>query len=211
MSQEATLDERYYANKLGRILLLAVEETVGRSGLNAILNLAGLWGLVDHYPPDNSDRRFSFGQVAAVQQALGTLYGPRGGRSISHRAGRAAFRQGVAEIGPRSLIANPGFRLLPLKMRTKLSFDALGYTFSRFSDQRVRLEEDDDCFSWLVEICALCWGRQSAEPCCHLGVGLVSAALSWASDGRNYPVEEEECAACGAPNCLIVAKKRPLA
>jgi hypothetical protein len=210
VSQEATLDERYYANKMGRILLLAVEETAGRSGVNAILNLAGLSQLIDNYPPNNSDRRFNFRQVAAVQQALDSMYGPRGGRSLSHRAGRAAFRHGLVEIGPRSILANPAYRLLPLKMRIKLSFDALAHAFSQFSDQSVRLEEDDDCFSWLLESCALCWGRQSAEPCCHLAVGLVSGALSWASGGKHYPAEEEECAACGAPHCLIVVRKQPL-
>jgi hypothetical protein len=210
VSQEATLDERYYANKMGRILLLAVEETVGRGGVNAILNLAGLPQLIDNYPPNSSARQFSFNQVAAVQQALDSMYGPRGGRSLSHRAGRAAFRHGLAEIGSGSVAANLAFRLLPLKTRIKLSFDALANTFDRFSDQRVRLEEDDDCYLWLLESCALCWGRQNPEPCCHLAVGLVSGALSWASGGKHYPAEERECAACGAPNCLIVVNKQPL-
>ncbi len=210
MSHEATSDERYYANKMGRVLLLAVEDAVGRSGVNAILNLAGLSQLIDNLPPNSSDRGFSFGQVAAVQQALDSMYGPRGGRTLSHRAGRAAFRHGLAEMGSRSLLANPAFRLLPLRMRIKRSFDALADTFDQFSDQRVRLEEDDDCYFWLVEQCALCWGRQSPEPCCHLAVGLVSGALSWASGGKHYPAEETECVACGAPNCLIVVKKQPL-
>ncbi len=210
MSQEATSDERYYANKMGRILFLAMEETVGRSGVNAILNLAGLSHLIGNYPPNSSDRQFGFSQVAAVQQALDSMYGPRGGHTLSLRAGRAAFRYGLEELGSGSGAAKFALRFLPLKTRIKLSFDALANSFGRFSDQRVRLEEDDDCFFWLMEDCALCWGRQSPEPCCHLAVGLVSGALFWASGGRHYPAEETECAACGASNCLIVVKKQPL-
>jgi hypothetical protein len=32
----------YFSNKMGRIVLLSLEETVGQNGLNAILNLARL-------------------------------------------------------------------------------------------------------------------------------------------------------------------------
>ncbi len=46
MSQPAPPQRiHYYPNKMGRIVLLSLEETLGRNGLNAVLNLAGLPGL----------------------------------------------------------------------------------------------------------------------------------------------------------------------
>ena len=38
----------YYANKFTRITLQAYEEVMGKNGLNAILNLAGLSNLIDN-------------------------------------------------------------------------------------------------------------------------------------------------------------------
>ena len=46
----------YYPNKIGRIILLATEEVMGRNGVNAVLNLARLRHLVNSYPPNNFDR-----------------------------------------------------------------------------------------------------------------------------------------------------------
>jgi len=48
--------EYYYANKIVLIALKALEEVMGRKGLNAILNLADLPRLIDNFPPDNLER-----------------------------------------------------------------------------------------------------------------------------------------------------------
>ena len=61
----------YYPNKIARLALTALEEVMGKNGLNAILNLAGLTYLIDHYPPDNLDRKFDF---AGADRNLGLLY-----------------------------------------------------------------------------------------------------------------------------------------
>jgi hypothetical protein len=50
----------YYPNKMGRIVLTAMENIMGRHGVNAILNLAQLHNLVDNYPPNNLDLGFTF-------------------------------------------------------------------------------------------------------------------------------------------------------
>ena len=88
--------EYNYANKIARISLQALEEVMGKNGLNAILNLARLKTLVNSYPPNNFDRQFSFEEVGAIQQALEDMYGPRGARGLALRAGRATCRKGGA-------------------------------------------------------------------------------------------------------------------
>ena len=83
MATTLTVEEQtiyYYPNKMGRIVLLAMEEVMGRNGVNAVLNLAKLKHLVNNYPPNNFDRQFTFEEVGAIQQALDEMYGPRGGR-----------------------------------------------------------------------------------------------------------------------------------
>ena len=79
----------YYPNKIARIYLLAMEEVMGKNGLNAVLHMAGLSHLIDNYPPDNLEREFEFADYSALNAALEEMYGPRGGRGLGLRAGRA--------------------------------------------------------------------------------------------------------------------------
>ena len=87
----------FYPNKMGRIILLAMEEVMGRNGVNAILNLAQLKSLVNNYPPNDFDRQFAFEEVGAIQQAVDDMYGPRGARGLALRAGRACFKYSIKE------------------------------------------------------------------------------------------------------------------
>jgi hypothetical protein len=125
----------YYPNKMGRIILLAMEEVMGRNGVNAVLNLAKLRHLVNNYPPNNFDRQFPFEELGAIQQALDEMYGPRGGRGLSLRAGHMCFKFGLKEFGPVLGIADLAFRLLPLGMKLKVGFEVLAETFNKFTDQ----------------------------------------------------------------------------
>ena len=87
-------EEPQYAfpNKMGQIMLLAMEEVMGRNGVNAVLNLARLQNRIGNYPPNNFDKEFTFSEVGQLLQALDEMYGPRGGRGLARRAGRACFR-----------------------------------------------------------------------------------------------------------------------
>ena len=58
--------EYYYPNKMVRIILLAMEEVMGRNGVNAVLNLAQLKHLVNNFPPNNFDRQITFAELGAL-------------------------------------------------------------------------------------------------------------------------------------------------
>ena len=78
----------FYPNRFGLITLQALEEVMGKNGLNAILNLAQLSSLIDNYPPPNLEKAFDFSDYSMVNLALEEMYGPRGGRGPSrYRAG----------------------------------------------------------------------------------------------------------------------------
>ncbi len=83
----------YYPNKFGLIIIKSLEEVMGRNGLNAILNLAGLNNYIENYPPDNLDKGFDFAELSAVGVALEEMYGPRWGpRSCFARRTRNFLR-----------------------------------------------------------------------------------------------------------------------
>jgi predicted hydrocarbon binding protein len=193
-----------------RIVLLAMEEVMGRNGVNAVLNLSHLRHLANNYPPNNFDRQISFDNIGQLMRALDEMYGPRSGRGLALRAGRACFKYGIKEFGPVLGIADLAFRLLPLPMKMKVGADVFADTFNKYSDQQVKLTEEEDRVIWQNLRCPMCWGRKSDTPCCHLAVGILQEALYWVSGGKNFDVTQTTCVASGDEVCTFVIDKRPL-
>lgn len=200
----------FFPNKMGRIVLLALEEVMGHNGVNAILNLARLQHRIDNYPPNNFDKEFSFDELGRLFQALDEMYGPRGGRGLARRAGRACFKFGIKDFGPMLGLADVAFRILPLNMKLKVGYEVLAETFNKFTDHVVRLDEDEQYFQWVIERCGVCWERSCASPCCHLAVGILEEGLYWISGGKHFYVEEVSCVAVGDATCTILIGKQPL-
>jgi len=200
----------FFPNKMGRIVLSALEEVMGRNGVNAILNLARLQYHIGNYPPNDFAKGFAFDELGQLLQALDEMYGPRGGRGLARRAGHACFRLGVKDFGSMLGIADLTFRILPLGMKLRVGFEVLAQTFNKFTDHVVRLGEDDQYFHWIMERCGVCWGRKSDSPCCHLALGILEEGLYWVGGGKTFYVEEVSCVAAGDHACTILISKRPL-
>ena len=202
--------EYYYPNKMGRIVLTAMEEIMGRHGVNAILNLAKLNHLVNNYPPNNLRLGFTFAEFSRIQQTLDEMYGVRGGRGLALRAGRETWKYALKEFMPILGITDLVFRTLPLGIKIKIGLDVFAETLNKFTDQQIRLGEDERGFLWIIERCPVCWRRTSETPTCHLAVGLLEQSLDWVSRGRRFRVEEVSCVAAGDDTCTIVISKKPL-
>jgi hypothetical protein len=200
----------FLPNKMGRIALLALEEVMGRNGVNAVLNLARLQNRIGNYPPNNFVKDFGFDELGQLLQALDEMYGPRGGRGLARRVGQACFKLGIIDFGPMLGIADLTFRLLPLGTRLKVGFEVLAQTMNKYTDNIVRLGESEEHFHWVMDRCGVCWGRVSKSPCCHLAIGVLEEGLYWLSGGRSFYVEEVSCIAAGDRDCSFLIGKRPL-
>ncbi|MDY6874901.1 MAG: 4-vinyl reductase [Chloroflexota bacterium] len=200
----------FFPNKMGRIILLAMEETMGHNGVNAILNLARLQHRIGNYPTNDFDQEFPFDEVGRLLQALDEMYGPRSGRGLARRIGRACLKIGIKDFGPVLGVADIAFRVLPLGMKLRIGFEVLAEMFNRFTDHLVRLGEDEQYYHWIIERCGVCWGRKCDAPCCHLAVGILEEGLYWISGGKNFYVEEVSCIATGDSTCTILIGRHPL-
>jgi predicted hydrocarbon binding protein len=203
-AQIATL---YYPNRFARDLFTAMEEVMGKHGLDATLSMAGLQAYVDQPPPDDLAREFEFTSVGRINRALDDMYGLRGGRGMALRAGRAWFAQGMKSFGALRGVADPAFRRLPLEDRCRLALNALAGIFTRFSDQQSQVEELDGTFRFVVAASPFAWDFESERPVCHPLVGLLQENLRWASNGREYIVRETHCRATGDDSCTFVVNK----
>lgn len=200
----------FYPNRMGRIILLSMEEVMGRNGVHAILKLASLSSLLDNYPADTSELAFSFSTVSTLTEMLEQVYGPHGGRGLAMRIGRACFNNGIRQYGTQMGITEMAFRLLPLPAKVSAGARAFAELFNAFTDQKVRVVEEGDKLLWHIERCPLCWERHAQEPVCHLAVGLLQEALYWLSGGKVFNVEEKTCIAAGDEVCTIEIDQSPI-
>ena len=202
----------YYPNKFGLITLKSLEEVMGKNGLNAILNLAGLNHYIDSYPPDNLDKGFDFSELSALGTALEDMYGPRGGRGLALRAGRATFSDALKNFGALAGVADLAFVVLPLHAKLRIGVPAMAKIFSQLSDQLSTVEEKDNEYIYTIHKCPCCWGRHNADkPVCFISTGLLQEGLKWVSGGNEFRVNESKCVALGDDVCEFVIQKEPIA
>ncbi len=200
----------HYPNKIARIYLMAMEEVMGRNALNAMLNMAGLSHLIDHYPPDNLHREFDFADYSALSGALEEMYGARGGRGLALRAGRASFAQGLRHFGALAGAGDLAFKVLPMTTKLKIGIPAMAKIFSQVSDQKSWVEETPTEYIYYMAPCPVCWGRRSEKPMCHAGAGLLQEGLRWVSGGHEFRVQEAKCVGCGDAACVLHVQKEPI-
>lgn len=201
----------YYPNKFGLITIKSLEEVMGKNGLNAILNLAGLNNYVENYPPDNLEKGFDFSELSAIGTGLEEMYGPRGGRGLALRAGRATFADALKNFGALAGVADLAFVVLPLHAKLRIGLPSMAKIFSQLSDQHSTVEEKDNEFIYTIHKCPCCWGRHDADkPVCFIATGLLQEGLKWISGGNEFRVNESKCVAVGDDVCEFVIQKEPI-
>jgi len=200
----------YYPNKIARIAILALQEVMGKNGLNAILNLAGLSNLIDHLPPENLDRQFDFADFSAINAALEEMYGPRGGRGLALRAGRATFQEGLRNFGALAGAGDLAFKVLPLQAKLRIGLPAMAKIFTQTSDQLSTVEEAEDHFTYVIHRCPVCYGRHTDKPACFMATGLIQAGLKWVSGGMEFRVIQTTAKSVGDPSCDFIVYRDPI-
>lgn len=200
----------YYPQKMGRIIFLGLEEVIGKSGVDSILQLASLDALIQERPSARADKTFPFETVSLLQRTLEQKFGPRGGHGLALRAGRSTFKYGIKEYGSMLGLTEMAFRLLPLSTKLHSGAKTFSDLFNKHTDQKVRVEETKNEIFWHIECCPLCWQREAKEPVCYLAVGVLQEALYWLSGGKIFNVEEVDCIAKGDSSCMISINKEPI-
>ncbi len=200
----------YYPNKFARITIKAMEDVMGKNGLNAILNLASLPNLIDNYPPDNLEREFDFADYSALHAALEEMYGPRGGRGLALRAGRAVFADALKNFGALVGVGDMAFKVLPLPVKIKVGLPSVAKIFTQLSDQNTTVEEQENEYIYVIHKCPVCWGRQTDKPACYTATGLLQECFKWVSGGHEFRVNQDKGHSAGHDTCSFVIQKEPI-
>ncbi len=196
------VEDAVIVNALVRQALVAAGEVMGENGLSAVLRLAGLERFIDNLPPDDMEPGVKTSEYARLNEAIEDFYG-RGGRGILRRVGRASFQYGVREQAALLGIAGAALKVLPQKQRIKFILNAMVNALKKTNPQVDAWSgELDGRLVYVERTCAICYGRKSDRPICHLYVGSISEAVKWAT-GKDYLVRETHCMATGDDFCCF--------
>jgi len=195
-----TSNEAVIVNTLVRQALVAAGEVMGENGLNAVLRSSGLERFAGNLPPDNLEPGIKAVEYARLNETIEAFYG-RGGRGMLRRIGRASFQYGVREQGALLGLAGAALKLMPQKGRIKFILNALVNALKKTNAQvDAWVEDEDGRLAYVESTCAICKGRQSDGPICHLYIGSIGEAVRWATD-QEYEIIETHCIARGDPYC----------
>ncbi len=198
-------------SRLGQIMLEGVEEIIGRLETRAVLNSRQLTQFYeevkDRIGTGNETPAY---EVGAIQASLEEMYGKRGGRGITLRAGRASFKYVLRSYGKLLGLTGLNYRLLPAPVRLKTGLQALTGLFSELEDGGIEVGQTETAWLWKSSQCPYCWQRASIEPMCTFPVGMLQEFLAWNSGGKVFHVEEVECRAKGKPACVYQIDAQPI-
>jgi predicted hydrocarbon binding protein len=195
-----TREDAVIINSLVRQALTSMQEVMGEHGLNAVLKACGLDKFVGNFPPNNLEPSIRAAQYAQLNQAIEDFYG-RGGKGMLRRIGKASFQYGVREQAALLGVAGVALKVMPQKERIKFILNGMANALKKSNPEvDARLDDSDGKLAYIESTCAICNGRHSETPVCHLYIGSVSEAVQWAT-GREYEVTETHCLAKGDAYC----------
>lgn len=190
-------------NAIVRQALVSAEEVMGANGLQAVLHASGLDRYAGNLPANDMQPAIKTSDYARLNVAIEEFYG-RGGRGILRRIGRASFQYGVREQAALLGVAGVAIKLLPRKQRILFILNGMADALKK-SNKEVDawVEDKDNTVAYYERTCAICWGRQSEQPVCHLYVGSIGEAVMWAT-GVEHEITETHCLAKGDEYCRFV-------
>ena len=187
-----------------------MKEVIGQTGIQAVLNLAQREHVLSAHFNVEDPRGVLFKDLSALQKILEATYGPRGGRGVALRAGRATFGHLLRQSGEQIGLADMDYRLQPTPQRIQTGLQKLAALTAASCAQSVEVVETTSTWLWRMSFCPECYHRRVDEPVCHFVVGLLQEFMAWANGGRFHHVEEIECRATGGTACVFSIDRQPL-
>lgn len=188
-----------FSPRLLRAFVQTVSAELGADNLSAVLDKAGLSLLLsDPAAVARFDASAAADAYAGLQQALRTYYG-RGARGTLLRVGSQFWKPLLDEASLTLKPQIPIARGLATAARPKPALDLLARLLSAKPGDITVHTLDLDLL--LVDHASpTTTDQQDNEPICWVTLGLMRAALLWAT-GREYDITETSCRAIGAQTC----------
>lgn len=189
---------RALPNARMRLLLLAIQDVVGRGGLMTVLRQARLQRFSDRTPLYDQHLQINAVEYSAAIRAIENYYG-RGARGTLIRVGQAFHRQMRAHHRLSARVRRLSGLVLPMRQRQRWALTWLAETLAAPAG---RVEVTPNGAGWLLldYECDGGFGRRSEAPSCWVTLGAIQEALVVAT-GRDHDITEVSCKMTGDPVC----------
>ncbi|MBN2225088.1 MAG: 4-vinyl reductase [Deltaproteobacteria bacterium] len=198
------MEDRLIENKAFRVILMGVEEIVGKNALKSLLNYSGLTQYIDNIPPNNDKKESTcISETAKLDEAIEEIFGEKGARAILFQVGRMQAKYGLDEnpdIARQALESMTGMSE-PERARIILNYTA--DTISKQFDTESWIEEEEGSFLYKDKAGTHCFGRKADFPVCHTTAGFLGGLVTWAVGSNGWKVQETTCMAMGEPYCAF--------
>jgi predicted hydrocarbon binding protein len=195
-------EEKELVNRAFRVILLGVEDVVGKNGMAAVLRAAKLPQYIDNYPPsDTENGGHAVHYLSNINHALYDIYGARGARAILNRIGRGRARKAIEENATFANATRAATMLLPRRMRIKLSLEKVSKEYSHQMGTSIKISEDAESIYWEDPLCSSCLDWKSETPVCYTNAGFIFGILSWGLGDDDLQIQEVTCRAKGDAVC----------
>lgn len=187
-------------NGLVRQALVSAEEVMGANGLHTVLRSCGLERYINKLPPNDMTPAINTSDYAKLNAAIEDFYG-RAGKGMLRRIGKASFQYGLREQAALLGLAGAAIKFLPEKQRIKFILNGMVNALKKSNAEvDAWVEENGEPLAYVERSCAICWGRSSETPLCHLYLGSIGEAVLWAT-GAEHVITETHCLARGDEYC----------
>jgi hypothetical protein len=189
-------------NKGFLVILMGVEDVVGRNGMASLLRQAQLSQYINNYPSSTNEYGgHQLRYMSQINRALFDVYGARGARAILQRVGRSRWQNALEENGALASATKVALRFLPKRRQVLFALDVTAKTYGEQLNTTIRVGEEADGFFWEDLSCGNCIDWHSDIPVCYTTGGFVHGLVAWATGDENAKVAETQCRAVGDEVC----------
>jgi predicted hydrocarbon binding protein len=181
--------EKTVSNVVIRVTLDATEDVMGKNGMKALMNYAGMSHLIDDMPDYSPEKGFTDDELKAIDQSFLKILGISGTMALYRIIGKTTGRY------PIDLGIFDAFKDLPPDEKLLKVVEQIPVFTGRGT---VFLEGDTIVYD--NPLCAFCEGQESKKAICSFVSGLIDEFIAWSRVEGKRAVETR-CKAMGFNSC----------
>jgi predicted hydrocarbon binding protein len=197
------MEDRLVSNMTFRVMLLGINEIVGRNGLDVVLNFTGLTKYRNAFPPNNDlveDCRIS--EATGLDKGVEEIFGGNGAAAILVQVGKKQALWGLEENREVSGQLKESMEGKDDVERIKMILNITAAIISAQMNTEVWIEEDDGAVYYCDRGGTHCFNRTGSQPVCFVTVGFLLGLVEWATGNNDWKVKETRCIALGHEYCV---------
>lgn len=188
-------------NELLSAYLIALEDLLGKNGVNTVLNVSGYHEWVESYPPDSTNDPIPHAALSKIQETVEDIYGARTGLNLSRTAARKSLTKVRSELIDIEKLKHLSGNEIE-KFEQALS--AFANLFASHDPGGSTLSRGNEQFSISFQDCPNCAGRESDTFICMACLGWIEGLVMLVGSGDKVGISETTCLASGDDRCTFV-------